>query len=274
VQSDVTARRVAEDGLRRSKEALERDLRMAARVQQALLPPSDLEAGVLRLAHAFHPCDDLAGDGVGIVPLPDHRMGLYLLDVSGHGVGAALLSFTLNHLLSPAVEGALLTGRASEAPAVVPPARVAERLNRQFPMDRSRQYFTFVYGVIDTHSGAFDYVIAGHPAPVFLPLGKATRLVEGGGFPIGMIDDAVFREERLILAPGDRLYFYTDGVIEARNAAEEEYGIDRLRSEIDRFRDLPLRTGLDAIAQRVRDWCGGPLRDDLSLLGVERDARL
>ncbi|MEO7270428.1 MAG: SpoIIE family protein phosphatase [Vicinamibacterales bacterium] len=273
VQSDVTARRVAEDGLRRSKEALEQDLRMAARVQQALLPPSDLEAGTLRIAHAFHPCDDLAGDGVGIVPLPEHRIGLYLLDVSGHGAGAALLSFTLNHLLSPTVEGALLAGTVGEAPAVVPPARVAERLNRQFPMDRSRQYFTFVYGVIDTRSGAFEYVIAGHPAPVFLPLGGPTRLVDGAGFPIGMIDNAVFEEERLTLDPGDRLYFYTDGVIEALNAAEEEYGIERLRSDIDRCRDLPLRTGLDVIAGSVRDWCGGPLRDDVSLLGVERAAR-
>jgi hypothetical protein len=58
-----------------------------------------------------------------------------------------------------------------------------------------------------------------------------------------------------------------------RYAAEEEYGIDRLMFEIDRSRDLPLRTGLDAIAQRVRDWCGGRLRDDVSLLGVERAAR-
>jgi sigma-B regulation protein RsbU (phosphoserine phosphatase) len=210
---------------------------------------------------------------VGIVPLPDHRMGLYLLDVSGHGVGAALLSFTLNHMLSPAVDGALLTDIVSEMPAVVPPGRVAERLNRQFPMDRSRQYFTFVYGVIDTRSGAFEYVIAGHPAPMLLPLGGPTRLVEGAGFPIGMIDNAVFEEERLTLAPGERLYFYTDGVIEALNAAEEEYGIDRLILEIDRSRDLSLRTSLDAIARSVRDWCGGRLRDDVSLLGVERVAR-
>lgn len=273
VQSDVTDRWVAEDGLRRSKEAMERDLRMAARVQQALLPPPELQAGTVRFAHAFHPCDDLAGDGVSIVPLPDHRMGLYLLDVSGHGVGAALLSFTLNHVLSAGVEGALLTGAVGEAPAVVPPARVAERLNRQFPMDRSRQYFTFVYGVIDTRSGAFEYVIAGHPTPVFLPLGGPAGLVAGGGLPIGMIDDADFQQERLILAPGDRLYLYTDGVIEALNAAEEEYGIERLMAEIDRSRNIPLRTGLDAIAQCVRDWCGGRLRDDVSLLGVERTAR-
>ncbi len=174
VQSDVTARRVAEEGLRRTKEALEQDLRLAARVQQALLPPPEVEAGTLRIAHAFHPCVDLAGDGVGIVPLPGGSMGLYLLDVSGHGVPAALLSFTLNHLLSTA-EGALLTQQAGEAQRAVLPSRVAERLNRQFPMDRSRQYFTFVYGMIDAASGMFHYVIAGHPAPVPAASGGATR---------------------------------------------------------------------------------------------------
>ena len=100
VQSDVTARREAEHGLRRANEALEQDLRLAARVQQALLPPAELQLGRLRIARAFHPCTSLAGDAVGVVAFPRGPMGLYLLDVSGHGVGAALLSFTLNHTLS------------------------------------------------------------------------------------------------------------------------------------------------------------------------------
>jgi phosphoserine phosphatase RsbU/P len=270
VQSDVTARRVAEDGLRRSKEALEQDLRLAARVQQALLPPPDLEVGTVRVAHAFRPCDDLAGDGVGVVQLPGHLMGIYLLDVSGHGVGAALLSFTLNHLLSGAVEGALVAGRAGGEPTVVPPSRVAERLNRQFPMDRSRQYFTFVYGIIDVRSGDFQYVIAGHPAPLLLPRVGAPAAVAGGGLPVGMIEDVVFDEHRLILEPGDRLYLYTDGVIEATDAAENEFGVDRLRAAIELHRTRPLRAGLESIVSSVRDWCGGRQRDDMSLLAVER----
>ena len=101
IQSDVTARREAEGRLQRTTERLEQDLRLAARVQQALLPPAEMQLEHLRIARAFHPCDDLAGDAMGVVPLLDGQLGLYLLDVSGHGVGAALLSFTLTHLLSP-----------------------------------------------------------------------------------------------------------------------------------------------------------------------------
>jgi sigma-B regulation protein RsbU (phosphoserine phosphatase) len=270
IQSDITARRHAEDGLRRAKEALEQDLRLAARVQQALLPPASLDVGGLRISHAFNPCDDLAGDAVGVVPLPDGRMGLYLLDVSGHGVGAALLSFTLSHLLSPAVEGALITGRTASGPTVVPPAVVAERLNRQFPMDRTRQYFTLIYGVIDPAAGRLRYVMAGHPAPVLLPRDAPPSLVPGAGLPIGMLDDASFEDQALTLEPGDRLYFYTDGAIEALDAREEEFGVARLIEEFGRWRGLPLRDGLDRAAAAVRAWCGGRLRDDVSLLAVER----
>jgi len=270
VQSDVTARRLAEDGLRRSKEVLEQDLRLAARVQQALLPPAEFEAGALRIAHAFHPCDDLAGDAVGIVPLTPDRLALYLLDVSGHGVGAALLSFTLTHLLSPAAGGAILTEDTGSGPVVVPPSRVAERLNRQFPMDRTRQYFTLVYGVIDPLTGRFDYVTAGHPSPIKLPGGGVPFAVEGAGLPIGMLDEAAYDDVTLTLEPGDRLYFYTDGVIEALDAHDAEFGHPRLLEAIAARRGLPLRAGLEAVAAEVRAWCGGRLRDDVSLLAVER----
>ena len=270
IQSDVTMRRLAEDGLRKAKQALEHDLRLAARVQQALLPPPEIQAGELRIAHAFHPCDDLAGDGVGVVSLPDNRLGVYLLDVSGHGVGAALLSFTLAHLLSPAIEGSLLTENDGAGTSVVPPSRVAERLNRQFPMDRTRQYFTLVYGVADPHSGRFQYVMAGHPAPVRLPRTGPPMPVPGAGLPVGMIDEATYDDETLTLEPGDRLYCYTDGAIEALNAAGEEFGLDRLIGGIERWRGLPLRAGLERIAAEVRAWSGGPLKDDISLLAIER----
>jgi sigma-B regulation protein RsbU (phosphoserine phosphatase) len=197
-------------------------------------------------------------------------VGVYLLDVSGHGVGAALLSFTLSHLLSPAVEGALITDRTAEGPSVVPPAVVAERLNRQFPMDRTRQYFTLVYSVIDPASGRLRYVMAGHPAPVLLPKHGTPSPVAGAGLPIGMIEDASFEDQSLTLEPGDRLYFYTDGAIEALDVREEEFGIARLVEALERWRGLPLSAGLERVAADVRAWCGGLLKDDVSLVAVER----
>ncbi len=270
VQSDVTARRIAEDGLRQSKQALEQDLRLAARVQQALLPPADFETGNVRIAHVFHPCDDLAGDAIGIVPLTRDALALFLLDVSGHGVGAALLSFTLTHLLSSTVGVGLLTEERGDGQVVVAPAVVAGRLNQQFPMDRTRQYFTLVYGVLNPHSGRLEYVSAGHPSPLRLPRDGPASTAEGAGLPIGMIEEASYEGSALTLAPGERLYFFTDGVIEAMNADDAEYGHPRLLDALARYRNLPLRAGLAAIVDDVRAWSGGRVKDDVSLLAVER----
>lgn len=270
IQSDVSARRQAEEGLRQAKEALEDDLRLAARVQQSLLPPPEMHLPGLCVARAFHPCTDLAGDGMGVFPLPGGSVGLYLLDVSGHGVGAALLSFTLNHLLSPSREGSLLFEGMGDGQDIVSPARLAERLNRQFPMDRTRQYFTLVYGAYDGARGELRYVVAGHPSPVLLPRSGPPVPIPGRGLPIGMIEHATYQEEIVVLEPGDRLYFYTDGVLEAPDASEEEFGSARLMAELERVRGLPLREGLELVVDAVRSWSDGDLRDDVSLLAIER----
>lgn len=270
IQSDVTARRTAEEGLRRAKEALEDEVRLAARVQQSLLPPPETHVSGLRVARAFHPCTDLAGDAIGVVPLPEESVGLYLADVSGHGVGAALLSFTLNHLLAPSRDGSVLVEDAGEGPAVVSPARLAGRLNRQFPMGRTRQYFTLVYGAYDGSRGRLRYVVAGHPSPILLPAAGPPAPLPGRGRPIGMLEDSTWQDETVALQPGDRVYFYTDGVTEAHDASDVEFGPSRLMAELERVRELPLREGLDLVADAVRDWSGGGPNDDVSLLAIER----
>lgn len=94
--------------------------------------------------------------------------------------------------------------------------------------------------------------------------------MHGGGVPIGMIEHATYADESVTLGPGDRLYFYSDGVIEALDGSEREFGYERLTAEVERQRGRPLRAGLDTIADLVRDWSGGHLRDDVSLLAVER----
>jgi sigma-B regulation protein RsbU (phosphoserine phosphatase) len=185
-------------------------------------------------------------------------------------VGAALLSFTLNHLLSPSREGSLLVEGTADGHGIVPPASLAGRLNRQFPMDRTRQYFTLVYGAYDGARGQFRYVVAGHPSPVLLPRTGPPVPIPGRGLPIGMIEHATYQDETLVLQPGDRLYFYTDGVLEAPDASDEEFGPARLMAELERVRDLPLREGLELVADAVRDWTDGGLRDDVSLLAIER----
>jgi serine phosphatase RsbU (regulator of sigma subunit) len=97
-----------------------------------------------------------------------------------------------------------------------------------------------------------------------VPIGAA-------GLPIGMIEDATFDPQTAVLRPGDRLYFYSDGLIEAQDDSEQPFGETRLAEEFARRRSRPLGEGLDEVADLVQDWSGGCLTDDVSLLAVELD---
>jgi len=138
-------------------------------------------------------------------------------------------------------------------------------------MDRTRQYFTFVYGVLDGAHGRFRYVRAGHPAPVVLPRNGPPVPLHGGGLPIGMIEQATFDDETTVLQRGSAVLLHGWCHRGARRCGAE-FGYARLLAELERLRDRPLRPGLDEVADAVRDWSGGCLRDDVSLLAVERSA--
>ncbi len=252
---------------------MSRDLKAAARIQQTFLPREVPHLPGADFAWAYRPCDELAGDGLNIIPLGDARVGLYILDVSGHGVASALLSVTLSRLLSPPTEPSSILIRGGDARDrldVTPPAEVAARLNRLFPFDTATEQFaTMVYGILDTATGEFRYVSAGHPGPVHLPSGADPVILESRGTPIGLADDA-YEERSVRLRAGDRLYLYSDGVPEARNPAGTQFGDARLMEGIARGRSGPLQEGVGSLLEEIARW-HGPQRpqDDISILAVE-----
>src|SRR4051794_4845203 len=137
-----------------------RDLEAAGRVQRALLPARPPEVPGARFAWAFEPCRQLAGDYLNVFRLGDRHAGLCVLDVSGHGVAAALLSVTLSQFLTRA---------AGPGSAAVPPAEVAARLARELAPEATAGYtLSLLYGVLALDTGEFRFVSAGHPGPVHL----------------------------------------------------------------------------------------------------------
>jgi len=252
---------------------MSRDLAAAARIQQTFLPRAAPAVPGMDFAWGYRPCDELAGDGLNVVPLGDGKVGLYVLDVSGHGVASALLSVTLSRLLSPPSDPSSILvqdGGGGDGSGVTPPAEVAARLNRLFPFDpATEQFATLVYGVLDAATGEFRYVSAGHPGPVHLPAGAGPVVLESRGSPIGLADDA-YEERSVCLGTGDRLYLYSDGVPEAMDPAGEPFGEARLLAAITRARSEPLIVGTNALLEEVVRWHGpGSPHDDISLLAVE-----
>ncbi len=257
---------------------MSRALKAAARIQETFLPRDLPSVPGAAFAWIYRPCDELAGDGLNVIPLDGGRTALYILDVSGHGVAAALLSVALSRVLSHPSEPSSILGRRGvvrQPLEILPPAEVADRLNRLFPFDTSiEQFATMLYGVLDSGTGEFRYVSAGHPGPVHLPAGARPVILESEGSPIGLAEDP-YEERSIRLAAGDRLYLYSDALPEAMDQAGELFGDHRLLDAIGRTRSEPLQEAVAALDSEIERWCGAAgAQDDVSILAVEISAAL
>jgi sigma-B regulation protein RsbU (phosphoserine phosphatase) len=258
------------------------DLDAAVKVQAALLPSASPHVPGYDFAWLFSPSAELAGDIFNVFRLDDRYVGLYVLDVSGHGVAAALLSVTVSRFLFPIPDPTSLLwerNTGGEQCRLTSPARVAKRLSERFPFDTTTsQYFTLVYGLLDLHEHRFRYVSAGHPQIVHHREGHDPVLLEASGFPVGVGPDE-YDEYSVNLAEGDRLYIYSDGVPETMNAAGELFGCPRM---IDALRGAaaPLHVGaransaersLRGLSAAIRSWSELERgQDDQTVLCVER----
>jgi sigma-B regulation protein RsbU (phosphoserine phosphatase) len=250
-----------------------RDLKAAAKIQKTFLPREVPRVPGADFAWIYRPCDELAGDGLNVVALGDGKVGLYVLDVSGHGVASALLSVTLSRLLSPpAVPSSILirVGDEGDRFAITPPAEVADRLNRLFPFDSATEQFaTMLYGILNAATGEFRYVSAGHPGPVHLPSNADPVILASQGNPIGLADDD-YEERTVLLGAGDRLFVYSDGVPETMSPADEQFGDSRLMKSIVQGRTEPLHESIATLLEELARWRGSERpHDDISILAVE-----
>jgi sigma-B regulation protein RsbU (phosphoserine phosphatase) len=253
--------RAATESLAAADDRHARDLEAAARIQRAFLPALPPEFPGARFAWAFEPCSQLAGDYLNVFRLDDRHAGLCVLDVTEHGVAAALLSVALSQLLTRVAGGA----------GVVPPTEVASRLARELtPETTSGHTLSLLYGVLALDTGEFRFVSAGHPGPVHLAAGKPPAKLEVTGFPVG-VGAGGYKEQAVSLKCGDRLVLYSDGLIGVRNAEGEHFGTRRLLAALDEGRRLPLADALGGLVRAVEGWRGDvPRQDDISVLLVER----
>lgn len=262
--------------LTKAYQKMKRDLEAAARIQGAFLPQALPQPAGINFAWKFQPCEDLAGDTLNIVQLDEEQFGLYVLDVSGHGVAAALLSVTLSRILSPVPASSSILLESDGATGFRPsaPAHVIGSLVRRFPWDSgTEQFFTILYGILNVRTGEFRYVSAGHPALVHVARDGRPAIFPVSSFPIGIPNvsgEESYQEQKVQLRTGDRLYLYTDGVTEARNAQRELFGTERLVTTLDQSRSAPLEESPQRITAALQKWCGSSgFKDDISILAVE-----
>jgi sigma-B regulation protein RsbU (phosphoserine phosphatase) len=254
---------------------MEADLRMACEVQQALLPqgypsfPAHVppEQSALRFCDRYRPNGAVGGDFFDVLPLSDTRAGVFICDVMGHGVRAALVTAMVRALLEGARSlcedaGGLLTEMNRELLAILGQASV--------PV-----FLSAFYGIIDTTTGELRYANAGHPSPLLLRhrQGEVQPLPMREGMPgppLGVRDQAVYHSTATTLSQGDLLMLFTDGLFEVAGPDQEQYGEGRLEAAVRRRGDLPCGRLFDEILAEVQQFSGGRgFADDVCLVGME-----
>lgn len=271
MQAELLAKNHA---LRRVHDALEADLSQARRLQQSLIRDRYRRYPAGAVALMMRPSGHVGGDLVGMVDLMPGRVGLYALDVAGHGVAAALMTARLSGLLSEGTgERNIALEVASDGRRqVVPPDQVAMRLNRLMAEEFGvEQYFTLIWAELDLSSGHVALVQAGHPHPLILRQGGRVEVVGSGGFPIGLLPEADWQPVDFVLNPGDRLLIPSDGLTECP-APGGDLGLSGLSRLLRRTADLDGRAALAAIESALMVYVGTEFPDDLSAVLFDRSA--
>jgi phosphoserine phosphatase RsbU/P len=240
----------------RERQRLEQELSIARTIQQALLPQGLSHFPHLAVTGVQYPCHEVGGDYFDVLPITEDRTALLIADVSGKGLGAALVTTMLQGALSGLSTGA-------------DPARVFSQINRLLCRHSEvGRYATMFIGIV-SGDGMLEYINAGHPSPLLLRQGEISDLYTEGSFPVGLIAEAEYIPSRMQLEPGDTLVLFSDGVTEAANADNRLFEIEGLSNALAAKQGLPVEALQQSILDSVRDFTRGALQsDDLTLLVV------
>jgi sigma-B regulation protein RsbU (phosphoserine phosphatase) len=243
------------------KERMERELSLGREIQSQLLPPVPLGVPGTELAATTRACFEVGGDYFDFIALPSGELGLVIGDVSGKGVGAAIVTSSVQAALRAAAQMECDLGRL-----------MALLNGLLLDMTRGLKYVTLFFGCYSPLTGRLRYVNAGHNAPLLFSGPVAERL-GATGRPIGLLRDSVFREESRELGVGAVLLLYTDGLSEATNPDEEEFGADRLRDVARHALAAPTSRIPDELMDAVsRFEAGAAQADDKTVVVLRRTA--
>jgi phosphoserine phosphatase RsbU/P len=253
----ISARRVFAAQERLS--AIRQELETARRIQAATLPQEPPQTAGLEVAARYLPASEVAGDFYDFLSDEGRRLGIFVADVSGHGVPAALVA----SMLKVAV--------AAQSAHAASPARVLSEIHQIFHGKLRNQFITALYVDLEPAAGRLTWASAGHPPPLLWRRGDARvdELAHNGAI-IGRFRRTTYTEASMAIGPGDRLLLFTDGIPEARSPAGEPFGDDRLRSFLTDHASRPAERIAEALIARIAEWTGrsAGFEDDLTLVVV------
>ncbi|MDP2849417.1 MAG: PAS domain S-box protein [Humidesulfovibrio sp.] len=244
---------------------LDSDMEAAGEIQRSLLPKEGTCSLGMEMDFRFMPSATIGGDIFNVVCLGSEHSGLYMMDVSGHGVPAALVSVSVAQEFSPG--RGLLMDEASQQPRA--PEEVLRRIDMSFPLERFDKFFSMFYMLYEMQSGTLSYCNAGHPAPMLLRAAGGMQLLEDGGTLVGLGLGDSYERGQVQIQEGDLLLIYTDGVSELESPMGEQFGTERLESLLQELHDQSPEAVLQTLTGKLQAHADGrPPDDDISLVCV------
>lgn len=244
------------------------DLSAAETLQRALLPDTKAMPHGTDVLHYFRGAHGVAGDGYNIINLSPSTVAFYLLDVSGHGVRAAMISFYATQLLTNVSRLCPESGRAPD------PSQVAANLNDRFLKEfDGSDYLTMVYGIVNLDTGVGSFCQAGHPNPFILDPGSdAPQLLGKNGFPIGLLEHAKFESIAFEIRPGQRLVLTSDGLFSCRMKSGVEMRQRHVAGLLNLIASAPPAQQQSKLAFSLDSFLASrTVEDDVSVLVIQRN---
>ena len=238
------------------KRELDDQLFKLRQIQTNLLPQKLPENELLSLVAHCHPSHIVGGDFYDCIQIDQHRYGLVIADACGNGLPAAMLISQTQAML----KSELNNGNAIK--------RILEHMNRQIVQNSPKDRFvTFFFGVLDTSTGEFQYVNAGHNYPILMRSNGNPERLEVGGLALGMFSDATYEIGQAMLRDGDILLLFTDGLTEIMDDSQQEYGEHRLINTLAHCRYENAKSILSKVLKDVRDFAAkGSQHDDCTIM--------
>jgi len=261
--------------LREANEVMRNNLESGRTVQQNLLPRELPDLPTIEFAARFYPSLYVSGDIYNVFRLDEKHFGFYNIDVSGHGVPAALFSVGISQRLNNDLyPHALLKIPQGNAPhyQINSPERVARLLDEDDMLGKYDKYFTMVYAVINIESFKVVFYRAGHNLPLLIHPDGSSEYINGGGPPLGLgLPHKEQKNQTLDLSPGDQFIIFSDGINEAGSQKKDSaYGLKRVKTVLSKYSQDSLGASFDRLIEDVKDFQGSEeFTDDISIIGFK-----
>ena len=248
----------AQEGLI-EKERLERELQVAANIQMSILPDVLPSPDGYDFGGKILPARQVGGDFYDVFELGENKLGVLIGDVADKGVPSAIFMARAHALI------------IAEADNITHPADVLRKVNEHITrFEKSTQFVTALFGVLDTATSEFTYARAGHEPPLLLTAnGEVNRLPHKPGMALGLWEDIMLDENSLILPKGSLLIMFTDGMTDCRNPKGEPFGLDRIKKTMATLKKIDAQSGCNELFDELMEYQDGSKQDDdVTLLAV------